>query len=256
MTAPNKETPRHGEDRQSDLAGYKLPIARFLGFISLALLLIWVPDAAAQAGDLEKVLSSMDKGAANFRSAEVDFTADQYEAVVKEHTIQQGVMYIRKVGSDIQMAADFNQPADQRKYVLYTGTEGKVELYQPKINQITVYRAGKNKEAFQSFLVLGFGSPGHDLGKQFEAKYAGAEDVSGIKTDKLELTPKSERVRNMFNRIVLWIDAQGLSVQQEFFDPDGNYRLVKYSNFRINGKLPHDAFKLKTTGKPTIVNGP
>jgi outer membrane lipoprotein-sorting protein len=195
----------------------------------------------------------MDVAAANFTSAQADFTSELYEAVVKERTTQAGIMYIRKAGSDIQMAANFTQPADQQKYVLFTN--GKVQVYQPKINQITVYDAGKNKDAFQSFLVLGFGSRGHDLEKQFEVKYAGPENLQGTKAVKLELTPKSERVRNMFNRIVLWIDpAQGISVQQQFFELSGDYRLIKYSAIESNKKLPHDAFKFKTVGKPTVVN--
>jgi outer membrane lipoprotein-sorting protein len=213
------------------------------------LLLIGAPHTAAQAGDLENVLNAMDKAAATFRSAQVDLTADVYEAVVKEHTVQKGFMYIRKVGNDIQMYADFNYPANQRKEVLYKN--GKIKLYNPMTKTTTPYDAEKNKEAVQSFLVLGFGSPGHDLAQQFEVKYIDSEVVNGGKTAKLELTPKSERVRNMFNRSVLWIDigsnspTKGFSLQQKFVDLDGNYRLVTYSNMRINGNLPHNAFDLK-----------
>jgi outer membrane lipoprotein-sorting protein len=163
-------------------------------------------------------------------------------------------MYIQKTGAGIQMAADFKQPPDQQKYVVYR--DGKVEFYQPKINQVTVYDAGKNKEAFESFLVLGFGSPGHDLAKQFSLNYAGSENLQGTNTAKLELTPKSERVRNMFSRIVLWIDSAGVSRQQQFFESSGDYRLVKYNNFVKNKKLPHDAFKLPTHGKPAVIHKP
>jgi outer membrane lipoprotein-sorting protein len=214
--------------------------------------LIGTPHAAAQAGDLENVLNAMDQAAATFRSAQVDLTADVYEAAVKEHTPQGGVMYISKAGkngNDIRMYADFNQPADQRKQVLFKNN--KVELYNPISKTSNVYDTEKNKEAVQSFLVLGFGSPGHDLAKQFQMKYAGTEVVAGMKTAKLELTPKSERVRNMFQTIVLWIDmnsnspTRGLSVQQQFIAPQGDYRLVTYSNMRINGKLPHNIFEIK-----------
>jgi outer membrane lipoprotein-sorting protein len=253
MITPTSVTQRR-KGRQSGFARYKLRTATFLGFIAMALMLIGAPDAAAQAGDLEKVLSSMDNAAVNFHSAKVDFAADLYEAVVKEHTNQKGFMYIRKAGGKIEMYADFNIPADQRKQVLFK--DGEVQLYNPIAKTKSCYNAEKNKEAFQSFLVLGFGSRGHDLDQQFAVKYGGAEDVSGIKTAKLELTPKSARVRNMFDRIVLWIDSRGLSVQQQFLQSSGDYRLVQYSNIAINESLPHDAFKLKTTGKTTVVNGP
>jgi outer membrane lipoprotein-sorting protein len=62
-------------------------------------------------------------------------------------------------------------------------------------------------------------------------------------------------LRNNIARIWLWIDpARGISVQQQFFQPDGDYRLAKYSNIKINQKLPDDVFKLKTTKKTKFVS--
>jgi len=79
--------------------------------------------------------------------------------------------------------------------------------------------------------------------------------VGGIAADKLELIPKSDRLRNNIARILLWIDpAKGVSVQQQFFEPGGNYRLAKYSDIQINQKLPDNAFKLKTTGKTKFIS--
>jgi outer membrane lipoprotein-sorting protein len=250
MTTPHQAIPGYSKSWQT--ARYKFSFAKFLGCVCAALLLIGAPHAAAQAGDLESVLSAMDQAAATFRSAQVDLTADVYESVVKEHTYQGGLMYISKAGkngNDVRMYADFNQPENQKKQVLFKNN--KLELYNPITKTSNVYDTEKNKEAVQSFLVLGFGSPGHDLARQFQVKYAGPEVVAGIKAAKLELTPKSERVRNMFNTIVLWIDmnsnspTRGLSVQQKFIDLDGNYRLVTYSNMRINTKLPHNIFEIK-----------
>jgi outer membrane lipoprotein-sorting protein len=200
----------------------------------------------AAAGNLETVLNAMDRAAANFRTAEANFVWDQYSKVVNEHDIQKGAIYYRRAGNGMQMVSDITSPA--RKYLLFTG--GKVQVYQPEIEQVTEYNAGKNRTDFESFLVLGFGGRGHDLQKSFEARYDGAENVDGVTAAKLTLTPKQLKVRNMFQQIILWIDpARGISVQQQFIDPDGNYRLAKYSNIKINQKIPDDVFKLKTTGK-------
>jgi hypothetical protein len=43
-------------------------------------------------------------------------------------------------------------------------------------------------------------------------------------------------------------------VQQQFFEPSGDYRMAKYSDIQINQKLPDNAFKLKTTGKTKFVS--
>jgi len=85
-------------------------------------------------------------------------------------------------------------------------------------------------------------------------KYDGMEQIQGINTAKLELKPKSQKVANMFQTITLWIDlARGVSVQQLFNEPSGDYRLAKYNNIKVNEKLSNDVFKLKTSGKITYV---
>lgn len=208
----------------------------------------------SNAQKLEDVLKTMDQTAASFQSVQADFEWDQYSKVIDEISVQKGVMYFRRQGNNIEMAADINSVDNQpdQKYVLFVG--GLVQVYQPKIDQITKYSAGKNKADFESFLVLGFGGRGHDLAKSFDVKYGGEENVGGTKTAKLELTPKAERVRNMFSLITLWIDpARGVSVQQKFLESSGDYRLAKYFNIKANQKLPESAFKLKTTGKTKVV---
>src|SRR5271154_864094 len=118
-----------------------------------------VATTAAAAQNLESVLSSMDKAAANFRTAQCDFVWDQYQKVVDDHDYQKGTMYFRRQGNDVQMAANITSPA--KKYVLFTGD--LVSVYQPSIEQVTEYRPGKNKADFESYLVLGFGGSGRDL---------------------------------------------------------------------------------------------
>ena len=217
-------------------------------FLSAALVAV----APAQANpQLESVLNAMDKAAANFRTAEAGFEWDQYQKVVDETDTQKGTIYFRRNGKDLQMAADITDPG---RYLLFTG--GKVQVYEPKIDQVTEYDAGKNKGDVESFLVLGFGGGGHDLLKSFDVSYGGAEQIGGVQTQKLLLKPKSAKAQGMFEQIILWIDpSRGISVQQKFIEPQsGNYRLVKYSEIKLNQKIPDNVFKLRTTGKTKYVH--
>jgi len=209
--------------------------------------------AKTQASDeLQRVLNRMDQTAANFRTTQAAFVWDQYQKVVDETDTQKGTVYFRRAGNEIQMAADISDPTSP-KYVLFT--DSKVEFYQPKIDQVTRWNTGKDRTAFESFLVLGFGGSGRDMLKSFEVSYIGPEKVDGIDTDKLELVPKSQKVRNTFDHIWLWIDpSRGVSVQQQLFAPSGDYRLAKYSDIQLNQKIPDAAFKLKTTGKTKFVS--
>ncbi len=110
--------------------------------------------------------------AARFRTTEASVLWDQYQKVVDEHEEQKGKVYFRRSGNEIQMAADITDP--DQKYVLFNGS--KVQVYQPKIDQVTAYNTGKNREEFESFLVLGFGGRGHDMLKSFEVKYLGERE--------------------------------------------------------------------------------
>jgi outer membrane lipoprotein-sorting protein len=205
--------------------------------------------AAPAAENLESVLTKMDTAAAKFKSAQADFEWDQYQKIVNETDVQKGkVSFLHD--KDTQMAAEITEP--DKKTLVFVG--GKLSFYQPKIEQVTEYDAGKNRAEVESFLVLGFGSRGHDLSKQFTVKYLGREKVDGINAAKLELTPLTAKVKGMFSKIVLWLDTdRDVSVKQQAFEPSGDYRIAKYSNITLNPKLPDDTFKLKTTSKTKVV---
>jgi len=240
-------------------------------FFSLALTLalcscfLDVAEAPAQkpadSAALDAVLKKMDAAAANFRTTQADFEWDRYEKVIDEvDDVQTGTIYYRRAGKEIEMMADIkkegsspSQMKPEPKFVLFR--EGKIRMYQPKPDQVTEYNLGKNSSDFESYLVLGFGGSGQDMVKAFEVTYQGPETINGVATAKLQLVPKSERVRNNFKQIILWIDLdRGISVQQQFFEPQGDYRLAKYSSIRMKEKLADDIFKLKTTSKTTTIS--
>lgn len=194
---------------------------------------------------LEQVLNRMDAVAATFKGAQADFEWDTYTAVVNEHDFKYGTIYYRKQGNAIEMSAEVrpSKGAPVQQYVLYKS--GKVQIYNTGTKQVQTYDAGKSNADVQSFLVLGFGGGGHAMLTSFDVRYAGTEQVQGVDAAKLELVPKSERAKGMFNKIVLWIDPKlGLSVQQQLFSPSGDYKLSKYSNIKLL-KPPDDVFKLK-----------
>ena len=215
---------------------------------------------AAQKNDepvtLDTILKKMDSASASFRTAQAEFEWDNYQRVIDEIVdVQTGTISYRRSGKEIEMMANIKKAGTsastlepEPKYVLFS--EGKIRMYQPKPDQVTIYDLGKDRADLESYMVLGFGGSGQDLQKAFDVKFQATETVNGVSAAKLELTPKSEKVRRNYNRMVLWIDPdKGVSVQQEFFTPQGDYKLCKYSNIKLNEKIDNDVFKLKTTGK-------
>jgi outer membrane lipoprotein-sorting protein len=209
--------------------------------------------ALAQSGDpLHNVLHEMDEAAVKFRTTQATFTWTQYNKVIDDVTdVQKGEIYFRRLGKDVQMAAEIKQP--DTKILIFS--EGKIQVYQPRMDQVDVYDATAHREEFESFLVLGFGAGGNEMLKSFDVKFVGNEKINGVETAELDLTPKSEKIKQHFTRILLWIDPQrGLSVQQKLFETSGDYRLAKYSDIQVNQKILESAFKLKTSNKTKIIN--
>ena len=222
-----------------------------IGFLWLAVLSLSSAAQNRAPATLDSVLQTMDAAAAHFQTAQADFVWEQYQKVVDETDTQKGTVYYRRSGKEIEMMADIKEP--DRKFVLYK--DGKLQVYQPKIEQVMEYSAGANHEEIESFLVLGFGGSGQDLKKAFDVSYQGEETVANIPTAKLQLIPKSEKIRSNFPQIILWIDlSRGISIQQKFMQGQGDDRLAKYSAVNLHAKISNDVFRLKTTGKTKLVS--
>lgn len=206
--------------------------------------------ALAQSADLNKVLSEMDAAAAKFQSAQADFDWDQYEKIVDEHDSQSGVIYFDRKGAGTDMAAHIEKPDE--KVVVYKG--GELQFFQPKIDQLTIFSAGANRQQYESFLTLGFGGSGKDLAANWNVTYKGMESIAGVETAKLDLVSKQESVRKMFDHVTIWVDpSRGISLKQQFFEPSGDVRTDNFTNIKYNAKVPLTAFTLKTTSKTQIV---
>ncbi|MFZ0733769.1 MAG: hypothetical protein WAM79_15705 [Candidatus Sulfotelmatobacter sp.] len=228
----------------------------FLGFSSAP------PQKPANSADLDAVLKKMDAVAATFRSAQADFEWQTYERAIDEmDDVQTGTIYYHRTGKEIEMMAEVKKDGpsadamkEEPKYVLFEN--GKVQMFLPKMNQVTEYDLGKNRSEFESYLVLGFGGSGQDLQREFDVTYVGPEKIDGVATAHLTLAPKSQKVRNTYKEIDLWIDLdKGVSKQQKLISPQDDYRLAKYSEIQVNGKkIPDEVFKLKTNSKTQFVS--
>jgi outer membrane lipoprotein-sorting protein len=202
---------------------------------------------AAANGELDAVLSQMDRAAQDFKSVQADFQWDQYTKVVNDTDVQKGQLYLQRHGKDVEAGVLITDPS--KKQVVFK--DGKVRMYEPKIDQITERPVGKNKSDVESFMRLGFGESGHDLLKSYEVKWGGWENIDGVRTAKLELAANpSSSVHDIFPRIIWWIDPQrDVSIRQQLFQPAGDYRLAHYSNIKVNAKPSRDFFQIQTTSK-------
>lgn len=211
--------------------------------------------ARAQAsGDLNHVLAEMDASAAKFRSAKANFQWDQYERVVDSTDTQRGVIYFLGAGANMRVAFDIEtsdgQPA--KKTVVYS--DGVLKLYQPGIDQLTVFHAGDKQGQYESYLSLGFGGSGSDLKKNWNITFQGMETMDGVATAKLDLVSKDAGVRANFSHVTIWVDpTRDVSLKQVLYEPSGDSKTAYYRNIEYNKKISSSVFKIKTSKKTQVV---
>lgn len=205
---------------------------------------------AASSGDLATVLTKMNQSSTKFKSAQGDFEFQSYQKLTDDTDTQKGRIYFRRTKGGVDAAFDIGGPAP--KQVVYK--DGTLRIYEKKINQVTERKVGKNKSDVEAFLSLGFGASGDELQRDYAVKMDDWEMVDGVKTAKLDLTPKKEKVRQTYNRIILWIDPdRDVLLKQQFFELSGDYRVAHYTNMKLNQNFPEDVFHLKTNGDTKTV---
>ena len=203
--------------------------------------------------ELETVLTAMDRVAAKFSTAQADFEWDNYQKAVDETDKQTGKVYFRrsgKGGNNVEAMFEVASPAAKQVLI----QSGRIQLYNPKIDQITEHQAGKNSADVDAFLNLGFGGRGHDLLKSYDVKMVGWETVDGVKTARLQLTPFSPKVRNMFSQFILWIDPErDVARKQQVLEPSGDDWVAHYTGFILGRRIPDEHFRIKTTPHTKVV---
>jgi outer membrane lipoprotein-sorting protein len=225
-------------------SGMRLHLRRALSFFALAILFYAAGPLGAGAAQTERnwtiggVLGMMDKSAQDFHTLTADIEHIKYTAVVKDTATETGHIYVRR---DEKMRIEISKP-DPRT-ILRTGDS--LFLFNPKINRVEEFDLGKNRSMVDQYVLLGFGTKSDNIKKSYLVSVLGEEELDHKKTVVLELTPKSDQIRNQIIKIQMWIDeASWLPVQQKFFEAgSGDYFMFHYMNAMKNLPLGDVKFK-------------
>lgn len=209
--------------------------------------------ALVRADDLNSVLRKLDAAAANFHSTSADFKAiSEMTDPIPETEVQTGTAYYERKAKAFQMAAHIQQVDGKPVPKTYMFSGGDFKLWEGgALNQVTSF-AKANK--FESYLMLGFGASGKDLESKWDIKYDGDETIDRVNTAKLELVFKDPGIRKNIPKIIVWMDtSRGISLKQYWDEGQGQSRTVTYSNIKVNGSLPSDAFTFPTNSKTQYI---
>jgi outer membrane lipoprotein-sorting protein len=194
---------------------------------------------ALNGQSVEAILSRMDQAAPNFHGVSARITMTTHTAIIDDTTVESGTFKMQRLkGQDTRAVLDFSGQRDARQI----GFFGRiVRIYYPKLNSYQDIDVGKNSDVLNQFLLLGFGSSGKDLAASYKITAEGQEKLDGRETTKLLLVPNNPEVAKKLSKIEIWVpNDAAYPIQQKFYEPSGNYRIVTYSDVSlkpIKGKL-------------------
>jgi outer membrane lipoprotein-sorting protein len=196
------------------------------------------------AQSLNDVLTTMDGGARKFKSMAADVQDDDYTAIVNDHSRQSGTIRVKKSGDTTLLWIEFTGPA-AKTISLDANT---VKILNPKAGVEQVYDIGGKRSLIDQYLLLGFGATSEELKKAYTITYVGSETISGQPAGNIQLVPKSPEQLRQLAKVNLWIsNSLGIPVQQKFWTGGGgDYKLITYSNVKLNPSLSDKDLQLKT----------
>ena len=188
---------------------------------------------AAYAQSVDAVLTRMDQAAPRFRAMSADVQMTTFTAIIGDKTVEDGTLKMQRLKSgEVRAIIDFSHQTDAREIAFL----GKIiRIYYPNLKTYQDYDVGKNTDILNQFLLLGFGSSGKELSRSYTITQDGTEKIAGQDTTKLLLIPNDPKVKDRLSKIEMWIpNDAAYPLQQQFFEPSGNYRIVTYLNIKIN----------------------
>jgi len=208
------------------------------------LLLCWGVTLAAQPPSLPQVLALLDQTGPAFRDMTATLVRTDYTPVLKETEVQRGVVRLKRTGPrEIRMLVEFKEPDPQ----VIAFERNEAQKYYPKLQLVEIYDLGKYRSLKDQFLLLGFGVTGKELQKNYEVKVAGAEQVAGQQTTRLELIPRSKDAQEVLKKAELWITPAGYPAQQRIYTTSVEYTFT-YSDVRLNTGLTDADLKIRLPG--------
>lgn len=178
----------------------------------------------------------MNEVALSFRGMSASVSMTVYTKIIDDKSVENGTLQMQRLpGKATRALLQLSGQTDSHTVFLFDNT---VRVYTPKLKLIKDYSVGKSSDLLEQFLLLGFGSSGKDLVESYDINNAGTEKLSGQETTHFVLLPKSDKVKEKIAKVEVWFPiGKAYPVQQQFFEPNGNYRITTYSDLVINPPL-------------------
>lgn len=214
--------------------------------------LYFAPISLCCAQSTNEIFARLDRAAQSFTGATATIRVNTHTGIINEDEVQLGTVTVKR-----------HSPDELYFLIKFTGKDAQaiafrghtLEIFYPKLNTVREYDIGKYRDLAQKLILLGFGMPGRELAANYDISNLGNEKIQGQDSTHLRLTPKAAEVLKQLSRVDLWISLKNdCPLQQKFDLPGGDYRLVTYSDVKVNPHMPPSALDLPKDAKRERMN--
>ena len=202
------------------------------------------------AGLVSSVLNRMERNRQSLRSLKANLSMEKYNAQLRDKDQYVGsVLYMPASGRNASVRIEWQKP----QHEILAVSNGKFQLYRPRLNQVMVGNAGSikgNAGAGGVLEMMYMSKP------QLEAKFQPVQDVreetlwGGVSTIHLTLVPKGSA---SYKYAEIWVDSSGMPVQTKIIEKNGDATTMRLSAMERNLKISSDEFNLKLDSSVKII---
>jgi len=220
---------------------------RIAAALAAASIAVTATPAAPPAGEtLPQVLERFDRVQTSIRTLSAQFVQTTRNPLLKEPTVARGEFFLTKPDSVLW---EYTSPEPMRFCV----AQGEYTGYFPERKRAE--RRDIKRWSEQLFRFFGLGQGSAELGKFYEIALGDpGPDMKG--SYLLVLSPKKRRVRKNVEEVKLWVDAGTLLPQRiDYVGKDGNERVIRFMNTRLNPDLAAGMYKLDIPSDVPVSEG-
>ena len=198
------------------------------------------------------IFSRLDQAAHSFTSATASIRVTNHTAIIDEDDTEIGTVTVKRYSpTELHFLIRFE--GQDAQSLAFRGKT--LQIYYPRLNTIREYDISKYKDLAQKLILIGFGMAGRELAANYDVTNLGDERVQSQDSIHLQLIPKASEILKQLSRVDLWVSLRNdCPVQQKFYLPGGDYRLVTYSDVKVNSSLPSSALDLPAGAKHERIN--
>ena len=213
-----------------------LILASFLAGLPLAAA---PPDARAGAGTPDAVLAKLDRWNASLKTFRAEISQRKFSQILEEFEEPElGLLQYKRTGQGVFLRKEITRPSHSILLV----TPEQLLVYYPKKKQALRRKLEESQSRYVNF---GVGISSAELKKNFRVAHTGDEAVSGKNCHVLELDPQSEKIRQYFKSIRLWVEAAtGVPLRQQIEEHNGDYLEIDFLKITLNPALGGKTFEL------------